>query len=147
MAALPSGESSTRKSASSIQLSALIQDLMKQGSTKVPVTVDFPPRAHQYVSGYGDAAQTFLGALVASNRALVAARHDDHEVNVAVFIGRAPGVRAEQINLFGLKLGLQTFNDIFQKAGLNCFHGVKASMSAATLKAAVSRIDRVHCYA
>src|SRR3989442_10601773 len=128
------------RSASSIELSALVQDLMKQGGAKVFVAVHFAARSHQHVGGHGQPAQTFLGALVASNRALVTARHNDHEVNVAVFIGRAPGVRAEEINRFGLKLGLQTFNDIFQKAGLNCFRGVKASMSATALKTGVSSI-------
>ncbi len=99
------------------------------------VAVHFSARSHQHVSGHGQPAQAFLGALVASNRALVAARHDDHEVNVAVFIGGAPGVRAEKLNFIGLKLGFQPFKGIFQEAGLNCFHGVKISLAAAALKA------------
>src|SRR2546427_697295 len=126
------------RSASSIQLSALVQDLMKQGGAQVFVAVHFAPRPHQHIGGHGQPAQAFLGALVAANRALVAARHNDHEVNVTVFSGRAPGVRAEQINFFRLKFVFQPFNGFVQKVRLNCLHGVKTSISVATSKARVT---------
>ena len=53
------------RSASSIQLSALVQDLMEQGGAKVFVAVHFPPRPHEHVCWHGQPAQTTLRALVA----------------------------------------------------------------------------------
>ncbi len=58
-----------------------------------------------------------------------------HEVNVAIFIGCAAGVRAEQINLFRLKFGFQPFNGFVQKVGLNCLHGTETNIMTADLKA------------
>src|SRR6266516_3967557 len=73
------------RSASSIQLSALVQDLMKQGGAKVFVAVHFSPCSHQHVGGHGQPAQTTLRALVASDGPLVALRQNHHQVHVAVF--------------------------------------------------------------
>src|SRR3989442_14943987 len=85
------------RSASSIQLSTLVQDLMKQGGAKVFVAVHFSPRSHQHVGGHGQSAQATLRTLVALDWSLVALRQNHHQVHVAIFIGRAPGVRAKQI--------------------------------------------------
>src|SRR5437667_8435942 len=82
-------------SASSIKLAALVQDLMIQGGAQVFVTVDFAPRPYQYVGGHSQPSEAFLSALIAANGALLAARHNHHEVNVAVFSRRAPGVGAK----------------------------------------------------
>lgn len=101
------------------------------------VAVHFAPRPHLHVGGHGQPAQTFLGALVASNRALVAARNNDHDVNVAVFIGCAPGVRAKEIDFFRLKFGFQPFNGFVQKVGLNCLHVIETDIMLAVLKARV----------
>src|SRR5882724_7026894 len=78
------------KSASSIQLSALVQDLMEQGGAKVFVAVHFTPCPHQHVGGHGQPPQTFLGALVTPNRALVALGQNHHQVHVAVLGRCAP---------------------------------------------------------
>jgi hypothetical protein len=78
-----------------------------------------------------------LGALVAPDRPLVALGQNHHQVHVAVIGRRAPSVRTEQINFLRLKLGFQPLDYIFQKAGLDCFHGVKTSIMVADLKARV----------
>ena len=41
------------------------------------------------------------------NRLLIAMRDNDEQIHIAVFVGRSPGMRAEQNDLFRLKLGDQ----------------------------------------
>ena len=98
------------------------------------VTVHFPPRSHQHIGGKGQPAQTFLGALVTPDAPLVAGGHNDHQIHIAVFGGRAPGVRAEKPDLLRLKFGSLSFNRFFLKVGLNCLHAIKTSIKAAALK-------------
>ena len=50
--------------------------------------------------------------LIADFRLGFAVAHDDKQINVAVFMGIAPGVGAEEINLLRLKLGFQPFNRV-----------------------------------
>ena len=69
----------------------------------MPVAVKFRPGIYQHVFGEADAAQTSLGALHPADGAFVAGRHNDHQIHVAVFGRRAPGVRAEQPDLLRLK--------------------------------------------
>jgi len=69
----------------------------------MPVAVKFRPGVDQHVLGEADAPQTALSALHPADGSFVAGGHNDHQVNVAVFIGRTPGVRTEQPDLFGLK--------------------------------------------
>jgi len=99
------------------------------------VAVKFWPRVDQHVLGEADSAQTSLGALHPPDGSFVAARHNDHQVNIAVFSGRAPGVGAEQPDSLRLKFGFQPFNRFFQKSGLNGLHGADSSIIAAALKA------------
>lgn len=110
---------------------------MKQRGAEVFVAVDFAPRPHHHISRNGEPSETFLGALGALNGSFVAARHNDHEVNVAVFSGRAPSVRTEEINFLRLKLDFQPFKSVVQKVRRNCFHGLKATIMAAALKVRV----------
>ena len=100
----------------------------------MPVAVKFRPGIDQHIFGEADAAQTSLRALHAADGAFVAGWHNDHQVHIAVFRGRAPSVRAEQPDLFRLKFRFQSFDRFFQKAGLNCLHGLKTSIALAALK-------------
>jgi hypothetical protein len=110
---------------------------MKQRGAKVFIAVHFTARSHEHVCGHCQPAQTTLRALVAPDRPLVALRQNHHEVHVTVFIGRSPGVRAEEINFLRLKLGFQPFDYIFQKARLNGLHDAKANIPVADLKVRV----------
>lgn len=71
-----------------------------------------------------------MSALHSPDRRFLTVRHNNHQVHVAVFGGRAPGVRAKKINFLWLKFFLQPFNGFVQKDGLNCFHGLKIIMAA-----------------
>jgi len=108
----------------------------------MPVAVKFRPGVDQHVFGEADSAQTSLSALHPADGAFVAGRHNDHQVHIAVFGGRAPGVRAEQPDLLRLKFRFQSFNRFFQKAGLNCIHDAKTNSMAVDLKARVWSIGR-----
>src|SRR5450759_416663 len=87
----------------SIEFSPLFKNFMREGGGQMPVAVKFRAGVDQHVFGEADAAQTSLRALHPADGSFVAGRHNDHQVNVAVFIGRAPGVRTEQPDLFRLK--------------------------------------------
>jgi hypothetical protein len=122
---------------SSIEFSALVKDLMEQGGAQMFVAVHFSPSSHQHVGGHGQPAETLLGALVAPDGALAAAWHNDHQIHIAVFGGRAPSVRTKQPDLLGLKFSFQSFDRLFQKAGLNGLHRAETSNKAADLKTGV----------
>lgn len=124
----------SRLFASSIELSALIQDLMEQRCAKVFVAVYFTTRSDQDIGGDGQPAQTPLGALVASNWPFVAVGDDHHEVNVAVLGGRAPGMRAKQVNLLRQEFSLQPLNGLVQQVRLARFHAGDTSIAAADCK-------------
>ena len=104
----------------------------------MPVAVKFRPGVDQHIFGEADAAQTAVRALHPADGAFVAGRHNDHQVHIAVFRGRAPCVRAEQPDLLRLKFRFQSFDRFFQKGGLNCLHALKTSIVAATWKVRVS---------
>ena len=87
------------------------------------VAIHFAPRPHQHVGGHGQPAEAFLGALVASNRALVALWQNHHQVHIAVLGGRAPGVRAEQPDLLRLKFRHQPLCGCLEQIGVERFHG------------------------
>ncbi len=80
----------------------------------MPVAVKFWPGVDQHVLGEGDSAQASLGALHPADGPFVAARHNHHQVHIAVFSRPAPGVGAEQPDLLRLKFGFQPFNRFFQ---------------------------------
>jgi len=101
----------------------------------MPVAVKFGPGVDQHIFGEADAAQASLSALHAADGAFVAGRHNDHQVHIAVFGGRAPSVRAEEPDLLRLKFRFQSFNRFIQNVRLNCLHGVKISTIAVDLKA------------
>jgi hypothetical protein len=113
---------------------------MGKASADFPDSVDFAASSHQHIGRDRQTSKATLRALVSPNGTLVAALNNDHEVNVAVFIGRAPRVRSEKINLFRLKLGFQPLKGFFQKSGLICLHGVKINIVPADFKARVCRI-------
>ena len=106
----------------------------------MPVAVKFRPRIDQHIFGEADAAQTSLSSLHPADGALVAGGHDDHQVHIAVFGGRAPSVRAEKPDLLRLKFRFQSFDRFFQKSWLNCLHGLKISTRAVDLKAGFVRL-------
>src|SRR5260370_9014895 len=90
----------------------------------------------------GQPAQTTLRTLVASDGTLVALRQNQHKVHVAVFGGRAPGMRAEQINFLRLKFSFQPLDDIFQKAGVGAKRAAwSAARRGATLHASRSTLQ------
>jgi hypothetical protein len=62
------------------------------------------PRFHEHILGHPQSAQATMRALGTEDRRFVAMRHDDKEVNVTVVVRVAPGVRAIQPDLLGLKL-------------------------------------------
>ena len=121
----------------SIEFSPLCKNLVREGGGQVPIAVKFRPGVDQHVFGETDSTQTSLSALHPTDGAFIAGGHNDHQVHIAVFSGRAPSVRAEQPDLLRLKFRFQSFNRFFQKAGLNCLHGVKTSIMATALKVRV----------
>jgi len=72
-----------------------------------------------------------LGALVAANGALVALRHDDHQIHVAVLTGLASGVRAEQINFLRPKFRHQSLRGSLEQIFEGHFHGLFLSQCRA----------------
>ena len=125
LAALVSQERSSSLRVSAIHLASLVQHFVGQASQHFADTVDLLSRPHEHVGGNEQPSQATLGALVSANGALVAVGHDDHEVNVAVAIGRAPGVRTKQPDLFRLKFRDQPLggrlNEIFGERFSFCF--------------------------
>src|SRR5947209_9343032 len=115
LAALVSQERSSSLRVSSIDLASLVQHLVGETSQHFADAVDLVPRPHEHVRGNEQPSKATLGALVAANRALVAARHDDHQINVAVLTGGAPGVRAEQINFLRLKFRHQALSGCLEQ--------------------------------
>src|SRR5450759_790773 len=78
LAALVSQERSNSLRVSAIHLASLVQHLVGQASQHFADTVDLGSRPHEHVGGDQQPSKATLGALVASNGALVALRHDDH---------------------------------------------------------------------
>ena len=124
-----------------IELSTLFSNFMRKGGGQMPVAVKFGPGVDQHVFGKTNSAQASLGALHSADRAFIAGGHDDHQVHIAVFGGRAPSVRAEEPDLFGLKFRFQSFDRLFQKATLNCLHAAKTSTLAPYWEAGITRTN------
>ena len=56
------------------------------------------------------------------NRLLIAMRDNDEQIHIAVFVGRSPGMRAEQNDLFRLKLCDQPLGHLLEKPLGQLFH-------------------------
>src|SRR5437773_11322801 len=78
--------------ASSIKFAAFGKDLVKEGSAQVFVTIHLGTRGNEHVLRKTDPAQTAMSALHSFDAAFVAVRNNDHQIHVAVVIGRAPGM-------------------------------------------------------
>ena len=88
------------------------------------IPVELGASLNEHVFAHVQIAEAMVRPLHPLDGPFGAARHDDHEIDVAVVGRRAPGVRTEQINFLRLKFYFQPFNGIFQKAGPNYFHGL-----------------------
>ena len=110
----------------------------------MPVSVKLGPRVDQHIFGKAYPAQSSLSALHSADGAFVAGGHYDHQIHIAVFGGSAPSVRAEEPDLLGLKFRFQSFDRLFQKARLNCLHGIEISTMDVNLKARLNDL-RSNC--
>lgn len=110
---------------------------MKQGSPQVFVAVNLSARGNEHVLCETNPAQAAMGALHPLDAALFAVRNNDHQIHIAVVIGRAPGVRTEQINFLRLKFNFQSLDGFFQQTLRNYLHDIEATILAADLKARV----------
>src|SRR5438128_2572009 len=109
--------------ASSIKFAAFREDLVKEGSPQMFVTVHLCARRNEHVLRKTDPAQTAMSALHSLDAAFVAGRHNDHQVNVAVFGRRTPSVRAKKPDLFGLKFRYESLRGCFKQVLVQRFHG------------------------
>jgi len=98
-----------------MHLASLFEHLVREAAANAPDAIHFAARPNQHVGRNGQPTQTTLRALVAPDGPLVALRQNHHQVHVAIFIGRAPGMRAKQINFLRLKLSFQPLNGFFQQ--------------------------------
>ena len=64
--------------------------------------------------------------LHAPDRPLVAARHDHHQIHVAVFVGCAPGVGTKKPDFLRLKLLSETPGRFFELMRADGFHAAEA---------------------
>src|SRR5208282_1061314 len=106
-AALLSQSRVSQERLSAIELPASCKNLVLQGCLQILVTIKFLPRLHKHVLAHAKSPQTTMRPLHPANGPIPALRDDHHEVHVAVFMRRAPGVRTKQINLLRLKFSFQ----------------------------------------
>jgi hypothetical protein len=109
--------------ASSIKFSAFCENLVKKGSAQVFVTVHLGARGNEDVLCETNPAQTAMSALHSLDAAFFAGRHNDHQVNVAIFSGRTPSMRTEQPDLFRLKFRHQPLSGFLNETVVERSHG------------------------
>ena len=88
------------------------------------VPVNLGARGNDHVLWHPQAAQTSMRPLRAADGRFIALAYDDHEVHVAVFGGRAPGVRTEQPDLLWLKFCDEPLRGRRQQIVVERFHGL-----------------------
>lgn len=79
------------------------------------VAVQLSTGGHNHIFGHFKSAQATVRPLCAPDRGFLAAPHHHHQVDVTVFVGRAPGVRAKKPDLLGLKLRHEPLLDGLQQ--------------------------------
>jgi uncharacterized protein (DUF1778 family) len=94
---------------------------LKRGAD-IPEAVELRAGFDQDVGRDVQPAEGAVRALGATARRLVAMRHDHHQVQVAALVGFAPGVRAEQPDLFRLKLLHEAAGDFAKQIWAEGFH-------------------------
>jgi hypothetical protein len=107
---------------------------MEDRGAEVLVAVHLGARGHQHVFGEADASQAVVGALHSFDRSFIALRHDHHQVHVAVIGRRAPGVRAEKPDLFGLKFRHEPLCGRLKQSVVERFHGLFLTDGAGACK-------------
>ena len=95
---------------------------MKQGGSQVLVAIDLGAGGDDYILGHTQAAQATMRPLRAADGRFMAFADDDHQIDIAIVSRRAPGVRAEEPDLFGLKFGDQSLRGGFEQIGVERFH-------------------------
>src|SRR5665213_1404829 len=108
---------------SSINLTTIGENLVKQRGAQMLVAINLGASRHKHVFGKTHSTQTMVGALHPLDVAFFAGGNNDHQIYITVIRRRAPRVRAEQINFLRLKFGFQPFHRCFQKSWRNYFHG------------------------
>src|SRR5438105_1186928 len=78
--------------ASSIDFSPVFQNLGHERGGNATETIELSPRLDQHILRDVQTAQAAMRALGAMHRRFVAVADNDHEVEVAAFVGSAPGV-------------------------------------------------------
>ena len=106
------------------------------------ITVKLGAGVDKNILGKTDSPQAAVRPLHPADSPLTAFLDDDHEIHVAVFRGRAPRVRAEQINLLRLEFGFQPLHRCFEQALRNGLHGFYANTLGKVLEARL----RVHLF-
>src|SRR5258708_5896082 len=82
--------------ASSIEFAAALQNLVLNGYAQMAVAVKFRAGLDKHVFAHVQIAETMMRALHPADGPLAAFADNHHQIHVAVFMGRAPSVRAEQ---------------------------------------------------
>jgi len=111
--------------ASSIEFAPALHNLVLDGGAEMPVAVGLGAGLDEDVFAHVHIPEAMMRTLHSFDGTFGAFWHNDHEINVTVFMGRAPGVRAEEIDFLRLKFLFQPFNRFVQKAGLNRLHDIK----------------------
>jgi hypothetical protein len=125
---------------SSIKFAALGENLVKQGGPQLFAAVNMSARGNEHVLGENQTTQAEVRPLHTASRLFAAVADDDPQIEAAVFIGRAPGVGAEPIDCFRLKLGLQSLDGFFQQTLRNFLHGFQPNIKPWPGEAGVSAI-------
>src|SRR6266704_2155862 len=81
--------------ASSIELAPALQNLVLNGCAQMAVAVKLRAGLDKHVFAHVKVAEAMMRALHPADGPLAALADDHHQVHVAVFMGRAPRVRAE----------------------------------------------------
>lgn len=105
-----------------MKFSTVGEDLVKQRRTQVFVTIHLGARGNEHVFGKTNPTQAAVSASHPLDAAFVATRHDDHQIHIAVFARRAPGVRAEHPDLFGLKFRHEPLRGCLKQIVVKGFH-------------------------
>lgn len=108
--------------------------------------IHFLSRLDQHVLGHPQSAQATVSALRTADGRLVAVRHDDEKVNVAVVMWIAPSVRAVKPDLFGLKFLHESLGGCFNQVLVQRFHVFLLAKFTYERKPGFAR-GRVHAFA
>ena len=100
------------------------KNLVKQRCPQMFVAVNLGARGDNHILRHPQSAQTTVRALRAADGLLIAVGNDNEQINVAVVMRRAPGVRAEQPDLLRLKFRHELLRGRLKQIFVERFHGL-----------------------